>query len=139
MKAIQSNELRFNKQDWSKVSQPAKDLITRMLDRSQATRIKAAEILEDKWFTSRDKQNQQEMAEASEAAAEAEKVNSTTVSDNAENLDQNKSCVRFEEEEEEENKQALSQREKPVLPKYKSKSNYKQSTMMTPRFEEEEE
>jgi hypothetical protein len=135
MKAIQNNELRFSKPDWFKVSQAAKDLIIRMLDRSQTTRIKASEILEDKWFTLRDKQHQKELAEADEA--ETSKINTTENLLDAQNTDQTKSAVRFGDEENsdrsaKQEKAAPSQKEVRSLPKYKSKSNYKQSTMITP-------
>jgi serine/threonine protein kinase len=50
MIAIMNNELRFSKQDWSHVSSDYKDLVTKLLDRNQETRIKASEVLKHPLF-----------------------------------------------------------------------------------------
>ena len=47
---IKSNELLFQKPYWDDVSEGAIDLIKKMLDRDQKTRITAEEILKHKWI-----------------------------------------------------------------------------------------
>ena len=45
--------VRFRSNLWKKVSQPAKNLIARMLNRDIAARPTAAEVMEDGWFSDR--------------------------------------------------------------------------------------
>jgi serine/threonine protein kinase len=138
MNAIQQNELKFSKPDWIKVSQLAKELIVRMLDRNQKTRIKAAEILNDKWFA--DKKPEQETQEKSEAINSAA---ATFASGNNTENGAKSSAVRFDQRKNSGNANEISEKNElgstssaPVkersLAKFKHTSNYKRSTMLTP-------
>ena len=48
--AIKKEELTFLPQYWDSISQGAKQLIGKMLDRNPETRFKADDILKDAWF-----------------------------------------------------------------------------------------
>jgi serine/threonine protein kinase len=51
MKAIvRGDPLRFRSHRWKSISQSAKDLITKMLDRNVSQRPTATELMEDQWF-----------------------------------------------------------------------------------------
>lgn len=115
MRAIQSNELVFSQQDWANVSSDAMELIAKMLNRNQATRIKASEILEDKWFINyRNKQKQEEQEnEAKEQSAVRSKENQQETS-------------RVKEESAKEDKLH------PLSSKFKSKQKYKETNVLTP-------
>jgi len=47
---IKSSELVFQAKYWEGVSEEARDLIVKMLNRSQAERISAEEVLKHKWL-----------------------------------------------------------------------------------------
>lgn len=57
MNVIKHSELKFNPKDWEKISPLVVDLITKMLDRNQETRIKASEILSHPWFIQQSEAN----------------------------------------------------------------------------------
>ncbi len=48
---IKYEQLKFTKPYWDNISDEAKDLISKMMDRNQQTRIKAEDILNHEWFT----------------------------------------------------------------------------------------
>ena len=50
-KNILGQKLKFDPKEWSTISEEAKDLITKMLDRNVATRITASEALAHPWFS----------------------------------------------------------------------------------------
>lgn len=50
-KNILGQKLKFDPKEWSTISDEAKDLITKMLDRNVATRITAPEALAHPWFS----------------------------------------------------------------------------------------
>ena len=50
-KNILCQKLKFDPKEWSTISEEAKDLITKMLDRNVATRISAPEALVHPWFS----------------------------------------------------------------------------------------
>lgn len=47
---IKNNELAFQRPYWNDISESAIDLIKKMLDRNQETRIAAEDILKHKWI-----------------------------------------------------------------------------------------
>ena len=49
-KNVLRQELKFDPADWSKISDEAKDLVTRMLDKNKNTRITAHQALEHAWM-----------------------------------------------------------------------------------------
>lgn len=49
-KNIVSQRINFNQACWSKVSNLAKDLVSRMLDKKKETRASMEEILKHEWF-----------------------------------------------------------------------------------------
>lgn len=52
---IVQQRINFNQSCWAKVSNLAKDLVSRLLDKNQETRIRMPEILKHEWFVRNDR------------------------------------------------------------------------------------
>ena len=57
---IKKSELQFLPTYWDSISDDAKDLIRKMLDRNQETRIKAQDILNHRWITGEQTKEEEE-------------------------------------------------------------------------------
>ena len=63
---IKKSELQFLPTYWDSISDDAKDLIRKMLDRNQETRIKAQDILNHRWITGEQTKEEEEKVESKE-------------------------------------------------------------------------